>query len=516
MRAAAKTADGTRLLRGLGVAVAVLVGVGLRLAVSSPLWLDEALSVNIASLPLADIGGALRSDGHPPLYYWLLHGWMELVGDSDRASRSLSFVLGLAALPVGWMLGRRVGGRAAAAWTVVLLSVSPYMVRYSTEARMYSLVMLLVLLGGVLVLDALVSPNGWRLAGIAALSALLVYSQYWAFYLLASLLVVLAWRWWSDPDQRKAVVRVGAAVAAGGATFVFWVPAFIDQLTHTGTPWSLPARPTQVVADTVLDLGGAGLLTFSEGVLFGLLMAFLVAVSVLTTRPAPGEAAQLTAHGDRLTREIAAVAFGTLAIGAVVGFVGRTAFSSRYAATVVPLLLVLAAVGMTRLPKGWPMIGCALGVAVLGPVSSARVATLDRTESADLAAVIVERSEPGDAVFVCPDQVAVSLERALRDAGSDLPVYPYPDLDGDPRFVQWRDYEERNDAADPAALAAEVDERVDGAVWLVTNASYRTFEGDCEQLTETLSELRGALELARDQPSERAFEHADLLRFGTG
>ena len=516
-RAAAKTADGTRLLRGLGVAAAVLVGVGLRLAVSSPLWLDEALSVNIASLPLADIGGALRSDGHPPLYYWLLHGWMDLVGDSDRASRSLSFVLGLAALPVGWMLGRRVGGRAAAAWTVVLLSVSPYVVRYSTEARMYSLVMLLVLLGGVLVLDALASPNGWRLAGIAAVSALLVYSQYWAFYLLASLLVVLAWRWWSKPDQRNAVVRVGAAVAAGGATFVLWLPAFLDQLTHTGTPWSLPARPTQVVADTLFDLGGAGLLTFSEGVLFGLLVAFLVAVSVLTTRPAPGEPAQLTAHGDRLTREIA--------VGRVQHARHRCRGGVRRQDRLQQPVRRHRGAPAAR-PRRRRHHAAAEGLADdrLCPRrggarpgrAASRVATLDRTEGADLAAVIVERSEPGDAVLVCPDQVAVSLERALRDAGSDLPVYPYPDLDGDPRFVQWRDYEQRNDAADPAALAAEVDERVDGAVWLVTNASYRTFEGDCEQLAETLSELRGAAELARDQPSERAFEHADLLRFGSG
>jgi hypothetical protein len=271
-----------------------------------------------------------------------------------------------------------------------------------------------------------------------------------------------------------------------------------------------------VVASTLADLGGGGLLTFSEGLLFGMLVAFLVAVSVLTTRPVPGEPAQLTAHGDRLTLEIAAVTFTTLAIGAVVGFLGRSAFNSRYASTVVPLLLVLAAVGLTRLPRGWPTIGCAVGVAVLGPVASVRVATLDRTETADLAAVIVERSEPGDAVFVCPDQVAVSLERALRAAGSDLPIYPYPDIDGDPRFVQWRDYEDRNDAADPASVAAVVDDRVDGAVWLVTNASYRTFEGDCEQLAATLTDRRGGGELAMNPPTERAFEHADLVRFGAG
>ena len=41
----------------------------------SDLWLDEALSVNIARLPLVDLHEALRHDGAPPLYYVLLHFW---------------------------------------------------------------------------------------------------------------------------------------------------------------------------------------------------------------------------------------------------------------------------------------------------------------------------------------------------------------------------------------------------------------------------------------------------------
>src|SRR4051812_39100045 len=42
--------------------VAVVLGGVLRFVTRSPLWLDEALSVNIAKLPLGDIGSALRHD----------------------------------------------------------------------------------------------------------------------------------------------------------------------------------------------------------------------------------------------------------------------------------------------------------------------------------------------------------------------------------------------------------------------------------------------------------------------
>ena len=68
---------------------AALVGVVLRFYPDTPLWLDEALSVNIARLPVGDIPAALRLDGHPPLYYVLLHGWMAVFGEGNAAVRAL-------------------------------------------------------------------------------------------------------------------------------------------------------------------------------------------------------------------------------------------------------------------------------------------------------------------------------------------------------------------------------------------------------------------------------------------
>jgi hypothetical protein len=428
--------------------------------------------------------------------------------------RSLSIVLGIAALPLAWMLGRRVGGRTTAVWSVVLTAISPYVVRYSTEARMYALVMVLVLAGAVLLLDALEQPTVPRLAGIAVVSAALLYTQYWAFYLLAALVVVLGLRWWRERDERPTVVRIIVALAVAGLSFAAWAPAFLDQLAHTGTPWSIPARPTQVVSDVFADLGGGGLVTFAEGQLYGMLMFALVALGVLTVRPARDGEVTLTSAGDLVARELAAVAFGTLAIGAVVGFLSGAAFNSRYGSTVVPLLLVLAALGLSRLPKGWPVVGAALGLVVLGPVASARVVRLDRTENGVLADLIAERAEPSDGVLVCPDQLGVSLERALGQTDADLDVMPYPMLDSDPRFVDWRDYAERNDAVDPAAVARDASSRVSGSLWLVENFDYRTYEGDCEQVVTTLTELRGPPEVVRNPPDERAFEPGDLLRFG--
>jgi hypothetical protein len=89
----------------------------------------------------------------------------------------------------------------------------------------------------------------------------------------------------------------------------------------------------------------------------------------------------------------------------------------------------------------------------------------------------------------------------------------YPALD-DPAFVDWRDYGERNDAADPVAVAAVVHERAAGqAIFVVWSGSYRTFEDDCEALVRTFSSLRpgGEVLVESDQPGN--FEYAELDYF---
>jgi len=73
-------------------AVVTVVGVAAWFVPRSSLWLDEALSVNLAQLAPSELLEALGRDGHPPAYYLLLHAWMLVAGDSDLAVRALSGV----------------------------------------------------------------------------------------------------------------------------------------------------------------------------------------------------------------------------------------------------------------------------------------------------------------------------------------------------------------------------------------------------------------------------------------
>ena len=74
-----------RLAVGVATGLAIAAGLLLRFWTRSGLWLDEALTVNIARLPLHDIPDALKHDGAPPLYYYLLHFWMRRLRPVQRA-----------------------------------------------------------------------------------------------------------------------------------------------------------------------------------------------------------------------------------------------------------------------------------------------------------------------------------------------------------------------------------------------------------------------------------------------
>jgi mannosyltransferase len=135
-----------------------------------------------------------------------------------------------------------------------------------------------------------------------------------------------------------------------------------------------------------------------------------------------------------------------------------------------------------------------------------------RTRADDVADQIIDGARRGDVVVVCPDQLGPALTRALDQDEATLDVVRYPDL-GDARFVDWRDYEERSEAASPARVARRLVARADGAhVWVVWNGSYRTFDGQCESLIDNHRARIGVA--TPDREYEGAFETSHVIRFG--
>jgi hypothetical protein len=221
-----------------------------------------------------------------------------------------------------------------------------------------------------------------------------------------------------------------------------------------------------------------------------------------------GSRLELELRTRPLTRPEWTVIALTLALGVVGGYAGGVAFASRYTAVVLPLLILVAAFGLTRLPR-WPWRTSALALlVVLGLLASLEESLEIRTQAPRIARAIEAGSQPGDLVAYCPDQLGPAVSRLLPD---DRREVTFPDLQGAER-VDWTNYRARMRRVDPSAFAdAVLQEAGDVPVWLVWSGGYRGLGRRCEAVAQAL-EARRPLPSIVATPQEEG-ESAWLYRF---
>ena len=223
------------------------------------LWLDEALSVAFAGVPLSRILANLTSqDIHPPLYYVLLHFWMSVAGTGEFSVRFLSVALGLPSVPATYMLaralfpggrpashsggaqtGRRPDDRASAIGLggAFLVAFSPFLVYYSQEARMYSALVTFSVLSSYALWKYVSSLRPRWLVVYVVFTAALIYTQYFGglvvLFHVVYLLGLLTRR-------RGAAFRGLVGVGLVGVCYLPWVPSAFSQMErmfHTPDFW---------------------------------------------------------------------------------------------------------------------------------------------------------------------------------------------------------------------------------------------------------------------------------------
>ncbi|MCA9936966.1 MAG: glycosyltransferase family 39 protein, partial [Anaerolineales bacterium] len=250
--------------RAVWVAV-LLLAFGLRLhrLEAQSFWNDEGNSARLSERPLHAIIEGTASDVHPPLYYLILHGWRQLVGESEFGLRSFSLFVGLGTVAVtmalaGKMRRSKGAGGQGRMWLVgVLTAVSPPLIYYSQETRMYALLAFEAALATLLIYDlrakrraATLTIGDWRLANgrwqltidhwrLTILYALIItaglYTHYFfpAVILAHGLYVVLQTRKPANLQTGKLANLLLApfllAALVAGLLYLPWLPIFWRQ-----------------------------------------------------------------------------------------------------------------------------------------------------------------------------------------------------------------------------------------------------------------------------------------------
>ena len=136
------------------------------------LWLDEALSWHMArSSGALDV---ILPSNTPPLYYFVLRGWIDVLGDSRAMLRLLSAVEGTVFVAAVMWWARTLFTRRVALWAGLWAAVAPMAIYYSQETRAYAQLTLLLALMYGCISKALRDERlaWWGAATIAAVAAI--------------------------------------------------------------------------------------------------------------------------------------------------------------------------------------------------------------------------------------------------------------------------------------------------------------------------------------------------------
>jgi mannosyltransferase len=395
------------------------------------LWMDEGLSIGIASQPLFDIPGVLRVDGSPPLYYMLLSVWIDVFGDGPADTQSLSMAIALLAIPGGMWAGWSLFGRRAGLICAALCAVNPFLTNYAQETRMYSLMLLLSLLTAAAFLHVFAFRRRSYLPAFVAFLALLVYTHNWGLFMGAGALVALVPCWYVSED-RRAFVR-DALIGFGGVGILYlpWLPTLLHQVQHTGAPW-LNAPNFGAPVQISKGLLGGGTPTVA------LLLAGGSGLAVILQRRVDDRERTAVLAGLLLP-------LATLAVAWLVSQVSP-AWTTRYLGVILGPLLLVSAVGLARAGK----LGLVALVIVLGIWAIPRTFGLtNKSNAADLREASVPELRKGDLVLSMQPEQGPLLQYHLERLGG-APKLRFANAMGpveNDRVMDWTDgYDRMKDA----------------------------------------------------------------------
>lgn len=363
-----------------------------------PPWGDEVGTLQRSAYPIAQIPGILRSEIHPPLYYFLVHFWLELplpAGPLVKA-RLLSALLLLAATVLIDRLWLRQLESAVRIWWLGFWTLSPCLLLYGRMARSYTLSLLLGCLALWAALQFFRQPLLWRRAALyAAAATCLLYTHYApGLAVAAGLSVAVVWK---SIRQRSflPLLSLAAVQVAIAVCFLPWLGHLRWTLGFKLYTYSVSGN---ALVDHLLNLG-YWFFSFHFGEtppLWVLALAILLAPAL----------AWLLWRGVRSAPDWLPVLVPVAAI-AYLGVADRVTFVFVPARLLflLPFAMLLLARGCRSAGKAGAVAGCALLAASMGSIHSyfSKENFLNKSyviPGEEIARLIDERSRPRGVLLV--------------------------------------------------------------------------------------------------------------------
>ena len=208
------------------------------------MWRDEVDAVLFASGTWSRLVAMFTAAGeNGPLYFVLLRPWLAVAGHSEFAARFFSLAFGVLAVPLVYFLGRRLLPARLSLLGAALVALSPYLIWYSQESKMYALLVCLTALSTWFLLGALQGKGRGHWIGYIVATSLSFYVHLLAVVLLPFhvLLFLLGgrrfWAHWRGALIAVACLTLPMCPSCAGRSAPSCLP--FKPATHSilSTPW---------------------------------------------------------------------------------------------------------------------------------------------------------------------------------------------------------------------------------------------------------------------------------------
>lgn len=416
-------------------------GLALRvLTASRSVWVDEAISIDQALMPFGDMLRDLGTgDVHPPLHGAILWIVVRVLGTEELAIRLPSIIAGTLLIPMIYAVAKEVFDRRTALVATALGVVSPFLVWYSQEARMYGFVMLFALVALWAQLRALERGRWWYWTVYAVASALMVWSHYFALVPIAAQQLIFVREWFrrrADGDSARQLATRWLVSASIAVTLALpLVPFLLYQLATNRAVSGMAGGDA-----TVQQAGGtpgSGMSVYRVGAnLVWALWGFhpdnvMTRVAALWPLLMVLALFLLGRGWSRRARWLMLMSAVPTVVFIIIGNFRDGLFEIRYFGAVVAPLLILAAswiVKSSRSARGIVLATAVVGATmVVGLVDQQLNNQNPRVYDFEGAlAEVEELLEPGDTFVYGPDYLATVINYYAPDVkarfvGGDLP-----------------------------------------------------------------------------------------------
>jgi uncharacterized membrane protein len=230
------------------VSLVIILGLALRITTSfgECLWFDEIFSVHAATNPWSDFLPFIALDLiHPPFFYFILKVWIAAGGEGLMWLRTLPILLWVIALIPFSLLARELKlSFNSYLLALCFLVFSGTVLKYSIELRMYSLMLCLSLFSAWIFVRYL--NRGYGLGLLAAINLILVYTHYFAWFVIGAEVLIAAFLY------RDKLQTVLAMAAIEFTLFIPWIVTVWNASSQSeglrqNIGWMLRPGPSELI-----------------------------------------------------------------------------------------------------------------------------------------------------------------------------------------------------------------------------------------------------------------------------